>query len=239
MQRRLLPFALAAVLALPMAAGAAEPDRQPHITVQGDGEAAVAPDMAILTLAVMREAETARAALDADNTAMAAVIAAMKEDGIAARDLQTSGLSIAPQYVYPTDDKGTQTQRLVGYQVTNTLTVRVRDLASMGKVIDRSVSLGVNQGGGISFTNDDPSAALTEARRKAVEDAMQRATTLADAAGVGLGDILEIAEQSSPGGPSPVPERMYRMAADAVPVEAGENTYRVQVNVTFGLERKQ
>ena len=241
MNRRHLPLLLAAAIAFPAIAAAQEtpPPVTPRIHVVGEGEAAVAPDMAIVTLAVMREAETAREALDANNEAMAAVIAAMKEAGIEARDLQTTGLQISPRYVYPQGDDGEQQPRIVAYQVSNTLTVRVRDIAAVGQIIDRSVTLGVNQGGSISFTNEDTAAATTEARKRAVRDAIDRATTLAEAAGVKLGPIIELSEQAQMQPPMPLAGRAYRMeaASDAVPVEAGETTYKVQVNVTFELER--
>lgn len=233
---------LATALALPTMASAASAQEQrqtPRIIVSGEGESTLAPDMAIVSLAVMREAETARQALDENNSAMSAVIAAMKEAGIAARDLQTAGLQINPRYVYPQNNDGEQQPRIVAYQVSNTLTVRVRDIAKVGEIIDQSVTLGVNQGGNISFVNDDSSAAMTEARKRAVQDAVARATTLAEAAGVGLGSVLEITEQSFARPPMPISAKAYRMeaASDAVPVEAGENSYRVQVNVTFELNQ--
>lgn len=243
MNRRYLPaLAVAAALALPTIATAQQASNPaPRIIVAGEGEAAVAPDLAIITLSVLREAETAREALDENNQAMAAVIAAMKEAGIESRDLQTSGLQINPRYVYPKNDDGEDQPRIVAYQVTNTLTVRVRDIARVGEILDRSVSLGVNQGGGVAFSNDDPSAARTEARRRAVEDAIARARTLADAAGVGLGPIIELSEQSF--APPPMlmaANRAYRMAeqSDAVPVEAGESVYRIQVNAIFELKQQ-
>lgn len=241
MNRRYLPMLLAAAIALPHAAVAqeAQPGQTPRVVVTGEGETAIAPDMAIVSLAVMREADTARAALDANNEAMNAVIAAMKEAGIEQRDIQTAGLQINPRYVYPQNNDGEQQPRIVAYQVSNTLTVRVRDIAAVGEIIDRSVTLGVNQGGNITFTNDDPATATTEARKRAVEDAVTRARTLAEAAGVELGRILELSEQSFAPPPVPLGGRAYRMeaAADAVPIEAGENTYRVQVNVTFELKQ--
>ena len=240
MNRRFLaPMILAAATAiLPFGAAAQEDYRGPHVTVVGEGEASVAPDMAIVTLAVMREANTARGALDENNAAMASVTAAMKEAGIEPRDLQTAGLRIEPRYVYPQNGEN-EAPRIVGYQVVNTLTVRVRDLTKLGEIIDSSVTLGVNQGGGITFVNDDPDATMTEARKLAVEDALVRARALADAAGVELGRILEIAERAPPSPPIPYDGRALRMeAADAsVPIETGENTYRVEVSVTFELNQ--
>ena len=239
MNLRYLPLLVATALVVPNIAAAQETRQPPRIVVTGEGETAVAPDMAILTLTVMRDAETARAALDENNAAMAAVVAAMREAGIESRDLQTSGLQINPRYVYPQSPQdGQQQPRIVAYEVSNTLTVRVRDIAAVGAILDQSVSLGVNQGGSISFTNDDPAEATTEARRLAVQDATARARTLAEAAGVTLGSVIEISEQSMVRPPMPMGSpRAYRMeaAADAVPVEAGENTYRVQVNVTFEI----
>ncbi len=210
----------------------------PHVAVTGEGEVAIAPDMAVLSLAVVSEEKTARAALDANNEAMAGVLAAMAEMGVAERDLQTAGFSITPRYVYPKNSSDNQQPRIVGYQVHNGLSVRVRDLSKLGAIIDRSVSLGVNQGGNITFTNDDPSAVITEARKQAMIDAISRATTLTEAAGIALGKVLSITEQSF--NPRPIPMARAEMAmrqADAVPVATGENTYRVQVNVTFELDQ--
>jgi uncharacterized protein len=236
--RKILPLAFAAALMLPLAANAQEAMQQtPRIVVAGEGEAAVAPDMAWLNLSVTREAKTARAALDDANEAIAGVIAALKQAGVEDRDLQTSGLSIQPRYVYPQSNDDNREPRIVGYQVTNSLTVRVRDLARLGEVIDRAVTLGVNQGGGITFDNDDPSEAMTEARRRAVADAVAKARTLAEAAQVDLGRVVEISESAPAEPPIPMPKMMRMEAAQdaAVPIEAGENTYRVRVRVTFEI----
>lgn len=237
MTRPYLPLALAAAFAFPaLSASAAEP-LPPRIVVTGEGEKAVAPDMALLSLAVMREAKTAREALSANNDAMAAVIAAMKAAGIEDRDLQTAGIQISPRYDYTQKPDGTQEGRLVAYQVTNTLSVRIRDLDKAGEILDKSVSLGVNQGGGISFTNDDPSAALSEARKLAVKDAMDKARTLAEAAGVSLGKVIEISDQTFAPRPMPMAAKVRAFEADsAVPLQAGENTYSVQVNVTLQIK---
>jgi uncharacterized protein YggE len=232
---KLLPLALAAFLAMPLAARADEPP-VPQISVAGHGEAALAPDMAWLNLSVLREADTARAAMDAASAAAAEVIAALREAGVESRDLQTSGLNIEPRYVYPQDNDGTQQPKLVGYRVTNSLTVRVRDLARLGDIIDRSVTLGVNQGGNVSFDNEDPAKALEEARRDAVKDAMAKARTLAEAAGVKLGRVLTISESVAPP-PMPMQAKAFRAAdAASVPIEAGENTYHVDVNVSFEID---
>lgn len=236
--RRLLAYSLLALALLPGMAAAAEPVA-PRLIVTGEGEAAARPDVALLSLSVLREAQTARAALDANNSAMAAVIEAMKAAGIEPRDLQTAGIQINPRYEYSNRTDGSQEARLVGYQVVNTLTVRLRDIARTGEILDQAVSLGINQGGGISFTSSDPGAALTEARKRAVADALSKAKTLAEAAGVELGRIVEISDVAATQPPLPYQAKGIEMrdaAAAAVPVEAGENAYTVQVNLTFELE---
>ncbi|MBX3576639.1 MAG: SIMPL domain-containing protein [Rhizobiaceae bacterium] len=236
MNRRMFALALAASAALPVAAAAAQDLPPPRILVVGEGEATVAPDLALLSLTVMREAATAREAMTANNEAMAAVIAALKQFGIADRDLQTAGIQIYPRYDYTNKPDGTQESRLVAYQVSNTLSVRVRDLSKTGEVLDAAVSLGVNQGGSITFGNDDPSAVVTEARKKAVADARAKATTLAEAAGIQLGKILEMSELTYSQPPMPIEAKAFDAAAPAVPVQAGENAYRVQVNITYEIQ---
>ncbi|KAF5883517.1 MULTISPECIES: SIMPL domain-containing protein [Rhizobium] len=236
---------MTALLALPLAAAApaiaqeAKP-REPVISVTGDGESSVAPDMAVVNLAVVKQAKTAREALDENNKAMNDVLAALKSGGIAERDLQTSGFSIQPQYNYPQPVDGQQQQpQLIGYQTINSVTVRLRDLAKLGAVIDQSVTLGINQGGEIQFTNDKPDAAIEEARKAAVADAVKRAKTLSEAAGVKLGRILEINENVPRAMPQPVYRAtMMKEASDAaVPVQGGENNYNVSVTVTFAIEQ--
>jgi uncharacterized protein YggE len=213
--------------------------REPLISVSGEGEASVAPDMALLSLAVVRNGKTAEAALSASSTAMKDVLASLRTSGIADRDIQTSNFSIHPQYrQFEPKDGVVAPPEVVGYEVSNMLTLKVRDLAKLGGLIDSSVKLGVNQGGQISFTNDNPDAVLTDARKAAVAEAIAKARTLTEAAGVKVGRILEISENSAR--PMPAPMMRMSMAKDmgeGVPVAAGENTYTVTVNVTFALEQ--
>ncbi|MGX9989503.1 SIMPL domain-containing protein [Rhizobium sp. Z1P35] len=236
---------MTALLALPPAAAApafaqeAKP-REPVISVTGDGESSIAPDTAVVNLAVVKQAKTAREALDENNKAMNDVLAALKSGGIAERDLQTSGFSIQPQYNYPQPVDGQQQQpQLIGYQTINSITIRLRDLAKLGAVIDQSVSLGINQGGDIQFTNDKPDAVIDEARKDAVASAVKKAKTLSEAAGVKLGRILEINENMPRAMPQPVYRAtMMKEASDAaVPVQGGENNYNVSVTVTFAIEQ--
>lgn len=232
-----LSLAFAAVPAAGFAQEAAKP-REATIAVTGEGRAEIAPDMALIDIGVVKDAKTAREALDANNAAMAEVLAAFKEAGIAERDIQTSGFSINPQYHYPQSSQGDNPPPvLVGFQVANTVALRVRDLARLGEILDKAVTLGANQGNAIRFVNDKPEAAISQARRKAVEDAMAKARELTEAAGVRLGRVLEISETSYR--PEPMPMMRAAAAKDyaesAVPIAAGENSYAVTVNMTFAL----
>lgn len=237
---RLLSALLVSTMLVPTALAAHELERkEPVIIVSGEGDAAVAPDLAVVSLSVAETRKTAREALDVANGSMAAVIDALKKQGVAPRDLQTSGLSIQAQYSYPQNNDGTPLPPvLTGYSVNNALTIRIRDVTKVGAIIDQAVTLGVNQGGDIRFTNDDPAKTIAVARTEAVQDAIRKARTLAAAAGVKLGRILEISEAASTPEPRPLMSaRMAKEAADAVPVEAGENSYSVNVNVTFAIEQ--
>ena len=212
--------------------------REPVIRVSGEGEASIAPDMALLSLAVVRNAKTADAALAANNAAMKEVLGSLRTNGIADRDVQTSDFSIQPQYRQQEPKNGVMpAPEVVGYEVSNMVSVKVRDLPKLGGLIDSSVKLGVNQGGQISFTNDKPDAVLSDARKAAVADALARAKTLSEAAGVKLGRVIEIAEGSAMVAPPPVMRMsMAKERSDAVPVASGENSYNVTVNVTFAID---
>jgi uncharacterized protein YggE len=232
-------LALALVFAAVPSAFSQQQTQAPHISVTGEGSASAKPDMAILTMTVMRQAASARAALDENNSATASVIDALKKAGVEERDLQTSGFSINPQYESRKSVSDGDAPKIVAYRVSNTLTARVRNLDKLGTILDQSVGLGVNQGGAISFTMDDPSKVISEARTKAMQDAIAKAETLTKTAKVRLGKILEISEQSFQ--PRPVPlagaRVMAAQMAEAVPVETGENSYDVQVNVTFEIDQ--
>lgn len=233
--------ALVAAAMLPAAPASAQDvaaGRQaPRISVVGEGEVSVAPDMAVVTLSVLREAATAREALTANNAAMKEVLDGLKAAGIAERDLQTSRLNIQPRYAQPARDKP-QDPKIIGYAVSNEVTVRIRKIAEAGAIIDKVVGLGVNQGGSIAFVNEDLKVTMTEARKRAVADALDKARTLAEAAGVKLGPVLSIEENSIPPRPIAYAAPMRKAAADmAVPLASGENSYQTQVNVVFEIAR--
>lgn len=235
-----LPVTAALTLSSPLASAQETGQGPAVISVSATGSATVVPDMARLDLTVQRQAKTARAALDANSKAMAAVLAEMKQQGVGERDLQTSNFNIQPQYHYPKSSSGgRQAPKLVGYIVSNSLMVRIRDLGKLGSILDKSVSLGVNSGGGITFTTDKPAPVIEQARKNAVARAIAKARTLSEAAGVGLGRILEISETNrQPPRPRAMARMETAMAADAaVPVAAGENAYSVTVNIRWALDQ--
>jgi hypothetical protein len=222
-----LPLALGLALAAPATA-----QEERTISVTGRGEVASAPDMAVIGLGVVEEAETARAAMDAASTAAAAVLARLEEIGIAERDIQTSDLRLAPVWSNP---KEGQQREIVGFQAANQLTVRVRDLSGLGAALDAVVSDGANRFGGLRFTMADPAPLMEDARRRAVEDATARARTLADAAGVSLGPVRTITEH---GGGRPRPVMMEAARSDmagAPPVAPGEIELSVEVSMVFEI----
>ncbi len=235
-------MAIAILLAGMTASAQAEEIKTAQVVVTGEGEVSLAPDMAIASLGVTTEAETARNALSANNEAMADVIESMKNAGVEAKDLQTSGFSIQPRYNHhvPRKSEELKPPSIVGYTVSNNLTVRIRDLSSLGEIMDKSVTLGVNTGGSIQFVNDKTDDAIRKARIAAMKDARNKALTLTKAAGVELGRLVEISENSHR--PGPIAMARGRMMAEAamaspVPVEGGENTYRVSVSAIWEINQ--
>lgn len=227
----LVPFALIAT-ALPAYAGT--------IAIEGRGEVRAAPDMATINSGVTTQGATAREALDANTAAMSELIVALKQSGIEARDIQTSGFSVNPNYVYSDarDDLGyTMPPKINGYQVSNSVTVVVRDLEELGSILDQSVTVGANTVNGVSFSVADPSELLDEARKLAFSDARDKAELYAGVADATLGDLEQISERQDFNAPQPYP--MYARAemagAATVPVEAGEMSFAITVNVTWDL----
>ncbi len=220
---------------LALAALPARADEPPRIEISGTAELGVAPDRAMITSGVVSEAETAREALDLNSAALSRVIDTLKQADIADRDITTSGFSVSPQY--RRDDRNSE-HRIIGYQVSNQVTVRVRDLDRLGRVLDEVVSAGANRIDGIQFLVSDADRRLDEARAEAVRDARRKAEIYAEAGGVELGRILSMSESTN-GGPPPRPlaRTMDMEAAAAVPVETGEQTLRVRVDITWEIDQ--
>ena len=189
-----------------------------------------APDLATLSLGVTTQGDTAAAAMAANSAALAAVIDRLTAAGIEGRDIQTSNLSLNPNWVSNSMGTGSEIQ---GYVATNMLTVRIRALDKTGAVLDAAIADGANALNGLTFGLQEPGPVEDEARKLAVADAMARARLYADAAGVKLGQILSITDSPTA---QPFPAPMYRMATDAaVPVEAGALGISASVTLVFRI----
>jgi len=215
--------ALAGLIAAAPAADAAENGALVRtISVSGEGEIHAKPDSARLSAGVVSQAGAAAAALAANTAAMNRVFAALKASGIPDNKIQTSNFSVQPQYPALRPD-ATEPRTIIGYQVSNQVTVIVDDLSKLGPALDALVKSGANQLGGIAFSIADPKPFAERARGAAVADAMAKAKTLATAAGVNLGPLLSIQEGTAIR-PVPVYGGGARALAAAAPppVSAGE-----------------
>jgi uncharacterized protein YggE len=229
-----LMLALLACLSAEARASDTPPPRQ--ITVTGHGEVQSTPDIARLQVSVVRQAPAAKDALAHNSEAMTAVIAALKQSGIAPEDIQTGDFSVLPLYANRTD--GSAPPKITGYEVRNSVDLTVRKIADLGAVLDRVVSLGSNDIGGISFDTAKPAALLDEARRRAMADAAGKAKLLAEGAGATLGAVQAITEQAVVQ-PGPMLMRAKSMAMDAgaaPPMEAGQQTISADVSAVWELK---
>jgi uncharacterized protein YggE len=208
--------------------------RATTLNLSAEGEVRRAPDMATITLGVTTEAATAGEALSANSARMNQVIASLKAGGIDAKDIQTSGLNVQPQYVYVEN----QPPRLSGYRVSNQVTITVRRLDRLGSAVDAAVKSGATDVGGISFGIDKPQAAEDAARLEAVKALQAKADLYAKATGYRVARLVSLSEGGgyAPEPPRPMAMRAYAAdKAEAAPVEAGELAVRIQISATFEL----
>ncbi|MCU0653118.1 MAG: SIMPL domain-containing protein [Candidatus Pacebacteria bacterium] len=230
------------------------------ITVSGDGNVSVKPDLAVMDFSVVSEATTVAAALDDNNKKMKAIVDVVKSLGVEEKDLQTSGYNINPRYDYlkaavpPVASNSTPAvdvpvyypegrRALAGYDITQTLTVKMREEAfgKIGQIIQEVTAAGANQVGDLQFTLDNPDAAQADARGKAIDNAKNKAQTLAKQLGVKLVRLSNYSD----GGYSPVYRLNYAAkdaaagAAESAPapsIQTGENKITVNVSLTYEIE---
>ena len=209
--------------------------RTTTLSLSASGEVSRRPDMATISTGVQTEAPTAAEALRLNAVRMNQVIAALKKGGLADRDIQTSGLSLNPQYVYQEN----LPPKLTGYQASNQVTIVVRDLTKLGLAVDAVVNAGANTVGGISFGLQNSDAAEDAARLDAVKALQAKADLYAKAMGYRVARLVTLSEGGGYSPPSPVPMlAMARMdKAESTPVEAGELKVRIDINATFELVR--
>ena len=204
----------------------------PSRTVVATGIAQVrgVPDMLTMTLGVTSRGRTVGEALDRNTTAAKKVMEVLTDGGVDKKDIQTSSFSIGPTY----DD---HSGGVTGYQVSNQVSVQLRDLTKAGALIDKAAGAGgddvVMQG--VSFGFDDTSDLVAQARADAVKRARSQAEQLARAAGVELGEVRTISESSTDVGPVAAPEAASKSTADAVPIAPGSQEVSVQVSIVFTI----
>ncbi len=237
-----IPLLAAAALSIPAAAMAA-----PQVTIQPSGPVVelsvyetvdVAPDTATIGAGVTTQAPTATEALRQNSAEMQKVVARIKALGIAAKDIQTSGINLNPQYDY---DQANQRQVFRGYQASNRVTVELRKIEDTGRVLDALVAAGATDLSGPTFSIDDDTAATDQARSRAVSRANAQAKAYAAMLGYEGARVLAVSE-SIAGGPVPYAMAKGRMAmevqANAAPVEPGMVSAGVNVTVTYELTGK-
>lgn len=230
--------AVLALTAMPLTAALAQPS--PNISgtrldIVATGEVSRVPDVARIGAGVVTTAPTATAALEQNARQMASVRQALKRAGIADRDIQTSAINLYPDYRH--DERGGNPQ-LIGYRASNEVSVRFRDIANTGKILDALVAQGANQINGPTLSIDKPEAALDEARTAALAAARARAELYARAMGKRVGRILSVSEGGGNYQPYPRPMAMRAEAADAAAskIDPGEQMVAVSLSVSFELD---
>ncbi len=221
----------ASALAVVLPAHAADMPRL--LTVSGHGEMSGVPDQAQLSAGVTTTAKTAAEAMAQNAAQMNGVFAALKRLGVPERKIQTSDFSIQPQYP-PYNQNNNGLQHIIGYTISNQVSVTLDDVKKLGPALDALVAAGANQINAVSFTIADTKPLVSKARVDAVADATDRAQTYAKAAGVSLGNIVSISDAEVAVAPPMPMARMAMAKAESTPIAAGEES--VSANVTMVWE---
>ena len=235
--------ASAAISRIPSEGGMSEPQHQMFsdgsqggISVSGSGSISVEPDLAILNIGVEATGKTVSFARSEAASAMDSVVSSLKKEGILTKDIQTQQLTIYPRYDYQTNK-----QVLIGYSVTNTARVKVRDLSKVGKIVDNAAASGGDyvRINGISFNVEDTDQYMESLRKQAVQKAQIKAEEYADSAGVKLGALRSLTEvgAQSPHMPSAMDNQMRAMSVPMEsPVSGGELQITVTVFTVFNID---
>ncbi len=217
----------------PSPSAAADEAPKRTLSLSATGTVKAAPDEVDISTGVTSDAPTAHEALDKNSAAMARVVAALKDDGIEPKDIQTTNFSVQP--LYEERKEGQTTQRIIGYRVNNAVRVSVHDIGKLGEVLDKVVKLGANDIGAIEFSLSEPEALKDEARKLAMANAIANAKLYAEAAGVELGPVLTISEDEGSYQPRYAAPAAMEMSK-AVPIEAGTSSVAVKLHVSWELK---
>ena len=206
------------------------------LNISANAEATRVPDVATLSAGVVTQAADGNSAMRQNAQQMDKVLAAIKAAGIAEKDIQTSGINLSPQYRYVENEA----PKITGYQASNNVNLKIRDIAKLGKVLDALAAVGANQINGPSFEIDQPEPVYDEARLAALKKAQARAETYAKALGLKVRRIVSISEGGN-GFHPPMPMMAMRAQAmdakESTPVSPGETTLSVNLDVVFELGR--
>jgi uncharacterized protein len=206
----------------------------PSITVVGSDEVSAKPDMAHVQVGVVTQAPSAAKALAENTERMQKLFQKLTSLGIAEKDMQTSNFNVSPQHRH--GPQGQYEPEIVGYEVSNQLSIKVRDLAKLGGLLDQVVEAGSNSIQGVSFSVAEPKPLQDQAREKAMADARRKAELYAKAAGVKLGHVLLI-QETTPRLPQPMMfEERALGGREAVPVAPGEQEFSASITVTYAIE---
>lgn len=221
----------------------AEVTNQPYartITVSGEGKISAKPDIANISLSVVSKGLTVKQVTTDNNTKMNKVLAAVKGLGVEDKDITTSQYSLYPEYDYGTITRD-GTNKIIGYNLTQEITLKVRDLTKVDDILDSGTKAGSNQVGALSFDIDDTGPVKKEARQIAFDKAKQKAQEMASQAGVSLGRVVTFSEEAAP-----IAYPMYNFAmeskavgvgaAPAPDVQPGSKELTMSVSVTYEIE---
>lgn len=208
------------------------------VSFSGEGKVLAKPDVAVIDFSIVTEAATSKAAQDANSEKSNKITDFLKKQKIEDKDIKTTSYNIYPQYEYP---RYGGVPRIKGYQVSQTIEVKIRNLENVSSVLDGVVTAGANQVGNLNFKIDDPEKLKAEARAKAIADAKKKADELKDQVGIKLGKIVNFSEGVS-GYPVPMYETMAKgmgggVGGGVVPsVPSGENEITVDVTITYQIK---
>lgn len=202
-----------------------------RISVSGQGQVSVVPDMATINLGVLNTGDTAQEAVEGMSARITAVLATLSQAGLAETDVQTSSLRVNPIQDY---NSSTGRSRITGYSAQSTISVRVMELDDLGAILDQALLDGANELNGLQFDVADRAPHLDAARRLAVADAMAKAEVFTSAANVSLGDLLSMSEAGAQ--PGPIMMEMSMARDSGVPIAAGDISISASISMTYAIE---
>jgi uncharacterized protein YggE len=209
---------------------------QNTITISGEGKVLAKPDIGRVNLSVVTESKSVAGAVSENNQKMNKIVKSMKDLGVSENDLKTITYNINPKYQYTAGKSS-----IIGYEVTQTLEVKIRDLDKSSEILDAAATAGANQIGSLNFTIDEPEKIKEEARQKAIANAKERAGAMAKELEIKLGKIVGFDETSEPVSPAYYDYAMGGRggAAESMPapeVQTGQNEISVTVNLTYEVK---